>query len=242
MPRELIFQRTHAEEAIRMVRLNGESWLYRAYPKPNGQSRRSSTGFLVFEGERFPVKPLGRLASEIAGAPMSDNPITNVFRRHFERLGFQLIENLETEASEAAERQRRLAETWARPNQAKFRAAVFDLFGARCLLTGCETLTSLEAAHIVTVASGGSDKASNGLPLRADLHRMFDADDVRIDPATLMVSVSKRAMGDYANLHGLDIGQNLPSDRARASLASALQRRGGRTSTVVQPSKRTEQD
>ncbi|WPZ03077.1 HNH endonuclease signature motif containing protein [Blastomonas marina] len=226
MPRELSFRRSHAEEAIRLARQNGEGWLYQTYPKPGGQSRRSSTGFLVFEGERFPVKPLGRLASEIAGAPMSDNPITNVFRRHFERLGFQLIENLETEASEAEERQRRLAETWARPNQAKFRAAVFDLYGARSLLTGCETLTSLEAAHIVTVASGGGDEAGNGIPLRADLHRLFDAGDVRIDPATLKVSVSREAMGDYANLHGLNIRQNLSSDKTRAALASALRSRG----------------
>ena len=233
MPRELTFHRKHADEAIKLARRNGEGWLYQTYPKPGGQSRRSSTGFLVFEGERFPVKPLGRLASEIAGAPMSDNPITNVFRRHFERLGFQLIETLEAEASEAAERLRRLAQIWARPNQAKFRAAVFDLYGARCLFTGCETLTSLEAAHIVTVASGGGDEASNGIPLRADLHRLFDAGDVRIDPANLTVSVSKNALADYAELHGLNVEESLPTDRTRTALVSALQKRDEQLPTVV---------
>lgn len=225
MPRELNFQRKHAEEAIRLTKENGEDWLYRAYPKPGGQSRRSSTGFLLFEGERYPVKPLGRLASELAGTPMRDNPITNVFRRHFDRLDFQLIENLEDEAARADARQRRLAETWVRPNQAKFRASVFDLYGARCLLTGCETLASLEAAHIVPFASKGSNSASNGLPLRADLHRLFDASVIRIDPETLLVSVSAEAMSDYPDLHEFNVGDQIETDRQRVALSDALRKR-----------------
>jgi hypothetical protein len=102
---ELTFDRDQAEEAIDRVKDEGQAWLYENYPKPNGQMRKSSTGFLMYEGVAYPVKPLGRLANELAGNPMTDNPITNVFRRYFEGLGFQLIENTNNEADIAAERQ-----------------------------------------------------------------------------------------------------------------------------------------
>lgn len=93
---------------------------------------------------------------------MVDNPFTNVFRRYFESLEFQLIKNPDDEAEIAVERQLRLAEVWGRPGQAKFHRAVFELFGARCLVTGCQSLVALEAAHIIPVAGGGCDEAWNG--------------------------------------------------------------------------------
>jgi HNH endonuclease len=43
-----------------------------------------------------------------------------------------------------------------------------------CALTGETTTRALEAAHIVSVAKGGSDQKENGILLRADLHRLFD--------------------------------------------------------------------
>lgn len=201
----LVFARQHALEAIHLAKKNGRDWLYANYPKPNGQIRKSSTGFLMHAGEPYPVKPLGRLASEIANSPMSDNPITNVFRRHFERLGFQLIESLDDEAETASQRQRRLAEIWERPGQAKFRRDVFVLFGARCLVSGCETLEALEAAHIQPVSQGGCDEAWNGIPLRADLHRLFDANVITFEQGTLKLSVMESQRKDYGQFHGLDL-------------------------------------
>lgn len=202
----LIFKRKHALEAIQLAKTNGRAWLYENYPKPDGQMRKSSTGFLMHEGAVYPVKPLGRLANEKAGSPMTGNPITNIFRRYFENLGFQLIDSPESEADGAAERQRRLAEVWERPDQAKFRRAVFKLYGARCLVTGCETLTALEAAHVLPVASGGCDEGWNGLPLRADMHRLFDASVIMLEP-TWKLHVIKSARKDYGQYHGFDFGQ-----------------------------------
>lgn len=199
---ELVFNRQQAIEAIELAKQNGEDWLYQNYPKPGGQMRKSTTGFLMFEGHPYPVKPLGRLANAIAGQLMVSNPITNVFRRYFENLNFILIENLEEEGELAENRQKRLAETWSRPNQAKFRKGVFDLFGARCVVTGCETLTALEAAHVVPVSEGGTDDAWNGIPLRADIHRLFDINAITIQSDTLEVGVAQSISSDYGQYRG----------------------------------------
>lgn len=204
---ELTFDRDHAEKAIELARDNGQAWLYESYPKPNGQMRKSSTGFLLYEGVAYPVKPLGRLANKLAGNPMTNNPITNVFRRYFEGLGFQLIENADNEAEIATKRQRRLADVWERPGQAKFRRVVFEMFGARCLISGCENLTVLEAAHVVPVSSGGGDDAWNGIPLRADLHRLFDAGYITIESDGWTLIVAEAARKDYGQYHGMDLSK-----------------------------------
>lgn len=221
----LNFDREHAIEAIRLAKKNGRDWLYASYPKPNGQMRKSSTGFLMHGGEAYPVKPLGRLASYVADNPMVDNPITNVFRRHFEKLGFRLIELLEDESEAAAERQRRLAQIWERPGQAKFRREVFALFGARCLVSGCETLEALEAAHIQPVSRGGCDEAWNGLPLRADLHRLFDANIIGFEPGTLKLTVMKSQRRDYGQYDGLDLAPVISKVGNAAQIVAAMHKR-----------------
>lgn len=222
---DLTFTRNHALEAIDSARKNGREWLYKYYPKPNGQIRPSTTGFLLHMGEAYPVKPLGRLASEISGQPMADNPQTNVFRKHFESLGFQLITSPDDEAASATDRQRHLAEVWSRPNQAKFRRAVFDIFGARCLVTGCETLVALEAAHILPVSSGGSDEGWNGIPLRSDIHRLFDAGAIILRPETLTLSVSASAQKEYGSYQGINLKPIISTKDIAPKLVAALQKR-----------------
>ena len=222
---DLIFDREHALKAISAAETNGREWLYENYPKPNGQMRRSSTGFLMHEGRAYPVKPLGRLANQIAGRPMVSNPITNAFRRHFEYLGFQLIDSPEDEAETAAERQRRLASVWERPGQAKFRRAVFEMYGARCLVTGCQTLLTLEAAHIVPVSGGGCDEGWNGIPLRADLHRLFDAGAMMIDAGTWKLFVIEPVRKEYGQYHDLNLGPVIAKIGNASKLEAALRQR-----------------
>jgi len=222
---KLTFNRDHAKEAIRLVKIKGREWLYESYPKPDGQMRKSSTGFLMYEGVAYPVKPLGRLANEIAGHPMTDNPITNVFRKYFESLEFQLIESANSEAEIAVERQRRLANAWERPGQAKFRRAVFEMFGARCLVTGCEALIALEAAHVVPVSCGGGDEAWNGIPLRADIHRLFDAGSVIVRAENWTLSIVETVRKDYSQYHGMDLSPIISKIEGNSKLAAALKAR-----------------
>lgn len=58
--------------------------------------------------------------------------------------------------------------------QMKFRDELVEL-DERCALTGEGTLEALEAAHIRPASSGGNEIVENGLLLRSDLHRLFDA-------------------------------------------------------------------
>lgn len=52
----------------------------------------------------------------------------------------------------------------------------------RCAISGEEMTTLLDAAHVISVADGGSDEVENGMLLRADIHRLFDAGAFRINP------------------------------------------------------------
>jgi len=58
--------------------------------------------------------------------------------------------------------------------QQAFKNAVMA-YGSRCELSGERTPSVLDAAHVLSVEHGGSDQPENGLILRADLHRLFDA-------------------------------------------------------------------
>ena len=50
-----------------------------------------------------------------------------------------------------------------------------------CAISGERTLSALEAAHVVPSRRGGAETIANGLLLRADLHRLFDACEFGID-------------------------------------------------------------
>lgn len=223
--REINFERSHALEAIDRAKEHGIQWLYENYPKYGGQKRVATTGFLLHDGQTYPVKPLGRLACEIAGNPLVSNPITNLFRRQFERLGFRLIENTEQEAVDADTRQRRLAETWVRPKQAEFRRGVFSLFGSACIVSGCETLEVVEAAHIIPLPNGGTNDPWNGFPLRADLHRLFDADLLQIDPETWHVIIVGAAAQDYPEYRKVNIAAGMEEIADIENVRQALLKR-----------------
>lgn len=86
----------------------------------------------------------------------------------------------------------------SRPGQTEFRRKIIELYG-RCAVTGCKTETVLDAAHIIPFVDERSHILSNGLCLRTDIHRLFDAGllsivglCVVIDPA--LTSTEYRAL------------------------------------------------
>lgn len=93
--------------------------------------------------------------------------------------------------------------TVIRPGQGNFRATMLARYGGECCISGCRVDTLLEAAHIIPYRGDQSDDASNGLLLRVDLHRLYDAHLVTINPATLQVEVD-RSLDDagYQAFHG----------------------------------------
>lgn len=102
----------------------------------------------------------------------------------------------------------------ARLGQGAFRILVTDAYHRRCAVTNERTLPVLEAAHIKDYSENGPHRTSNGLLLRADIHRLFDDGYVTIDPEFHFL-VSNRVREQFENgreyykFHGQKL-QNLP--------------------------------
>ncbi len=90
-----------------------------------------------------------------------------------------------------------------RPAQGNFRSALLGRYGGECCITGCRVDTLLEAAHIIPYMGDHSDDVTNGLLLRVDLHRLFDAHLVTINPTTFTVEVAAEVDdAGYQAFHG----------------------------------------
>jgi putative restriction endonuclease len=85
-----------------------------------------------------------------------------------------------------------------RLGQAGFRYAVTEHYERRCAVTGERSLPALDAAHIKPYGDQGPHKVSNGLLLRADIHRLFDSGYITITP-DLHVEVSKYLKEEFSN-------------------------------------------
>jgi putative restriction endonuclease len=85
-----------------------------------------------------------------------------------------------------------------RLGQRGFRYAVTERYERRCAMTGERSLPALEAAHIKPYSNDGPHRVSNGLLLRADLHRLFDAGYITITP-DLCIKVSKQLKEEFDN-------------------------------------------
>ena len=85
-----------------------------------------------------------------------------------------------------------------RLGQGTFRVAVTDAYGRACSVTGEHSLPALEAAHIRSYSEEGPHEVSNGLLLRADLHRLFDKGYLTVNQE-LRLEVSDRLREDFSN-------------------------------------------
>lgn len=94
-----------------------------------------------------------------------------------------------------------------RLGQGTFRVLVTDTYRRRCAITEERALPALEAAHIRPFNEVQEHSLSNGILLRSDVHRLFDAGYVTITPE-YRVEASRRMKEDfddgdnYLRLHG----------------------------------------
>jgi hypothetical protein len=103
--------------------------------------------------------------------------------------------------------------TKTRPQQQAFRAKVLDAYDCTCAITDYKTEASLEAAHIQPYGGPITNEIQNGICLRADIHRLFDAGLLSID-SEYRVNVDDRVDDPrYQQYDGKRI--NLPRDRAK---------------------------
>jgi hypothetical protein len=90
-----------------------------------------------------------------------------------------------------------------RRGQQAFREALIGRYGGRCLISGCDFLGVLEAAHIRPYRGPGDNHPGNGLLLRSDLHVLFDLDMIGVDPSTMQIVVQPALLrSEYGLLDG----------------------------------------
>lgn len=109
-------------------------------------------------------------------------------------------------------RRRIMATLVQREGQPKFRRALLDEYAGACVITGCSVAELLEAAHIKPYLGSHTNDVTNGLLLRADLHKLFDLHMFRIDPQTRTVHLCDALK---ASEYGCYEGRRLRAPRSK---------------------------
>jgi putative restriction endonuclease len=118
-------------------------------------------------------------------------------------------------------RQRIMRTIAQRRGQKAFRDALIAAYEGRCAISGCSILDVLEAAHIYPYRGPETNKVTNGLLLRADLHTLFDCGLITVDADRLAVVVAPRLRGtEYEALEGASLRP--PSTSAQQPSKEAL--------------------
>jgi hypothetical protein len=118
-------------------------------------------------------------------------------------------------------RQRITASIVQRQGQAGFRRKLLIAYGGRCPITDCDVESAIEAAHIIPYQGTQTNHVTNGLPLRADIHTLFDLHLLSIRPDTNQVVIAPELIGTcYQGL--ADRKLTLPQERKTAPNQNAL--------------------
>ena len=82
----------------------------------------------------------------------------------------------------------------------RFRDEIIDL-DRKCVVSGETTAKALDAAHIIPVKDDGSEIPENGIALRADIHRLYDAGMFVINPESgRLEKLSGKLSEKYRNI------------------------------------------
>lgn len=100
-----------------------------------------------------------------------------------------------------------------RQRQDRFRDGLLSAYDRRCAITDCPVVETLQAAHITPYHGVSSQKTSNGLLLRADLHLLFDSFMLSINPEDCRVVLGDELRDSpYRRYDGAPL--SLPRNRA----------------------------
>ncbi|MBU9426446.1 HNH endonuclease signature motif containing protein [Burkholderia gladioli] len=121
-------------------------------------------------------------------------------------------EPVEKDADAGPASMKMTTEVERRMRQAAFRQRLGRYFGWRCAVSGITVRAALEAAHLPGKNWRFDNRDSDGILLRADLHRMLDAGIARIEDDRFMLDAAAR-IGDYARLHGVALQLKATADK-----------------------------
>jgi hypothetical protein len=111
--------------------------------------------------------------------------------------------------------------------QAKFKNLLRDAGDNCCAITGETTQTVLDAAHIIDKSENGAESISNGILLRADIHRLYDARRFKIGQDGSIIDISGEISEKYKGvLNNKKVDERIIS-RIREALAKRARLRQG---------------
>jgi hypothetical protein len=99
-------------------------------------------------------------------------------------------------------RERVMSSIVRRRGQQAFREALIQRYEGRCLITGCDVVEILEAAHILPYQGTRTNHPENGLLLRADIHTLFDLGLLMISEDLRVVLHPTLIGSSHGELHG----------------------------------------
>lgn len=88
--------------------------------------------------------------------------------------------------------------TIVRNNQQRLRNALLEIDKV-CLISGESLKNTLDVAHIISSSAGGNELLDNSVLMRADIHRLFDADYFELS-SDGKVKILKKSSDYYENL------------------------------------------
>ena len=93
-----------------------------------------------------------------------------------------------------------------REGQPKFRKELLQAYAGQCAISGCDVEVLLEAANIVPYQGIHTNHVSNGLLLRADLHKLFDLQMLCIQPSNMQIKLHPTLMkSEYKQFDGASL-------------------------------------
>lgn len=130
--------------------------------------------------------------------PSANPELTAIVRRRAIPLGM-LSKRADTNANDPEVRSR-MTEIEARVAQTAFRMRVGERCGWRCVVTGTTLRETLDAAHLPGKDWRRHNEASDGIMVRADIHRLLDAGLAAIKYGVFRVG--KAARREYGEFDG----------------------------------------
>lgn len=101
-----------------------------------------------------------------------------------------------------------------RRHQDQFRGKLLERYGDVCAVTGRQPLEVLDAAHLYSYAAQPVHRERAGLLLRSDVHRLFDAMLLTIEPDDATSRVAPALLEAFPTLEPLDAQVlRVPDDR-----------------------------